>query len=77
MDNQNKYTKVLQAMAMTTVIGTEMAITVTLGYYGGSLLDRQLDTGPWLMVAGILLGVAAGMWGIITTVKYFFENNKF
>jgi F0F1-type ATP synthase assembly protein I len=72
MDNQKPKTSgILQAMAVTTMIGAEMAITVTLGFYGGSALDRQFGTGPWLMVAGILLGVAAGIWGIINIVKRF------
>ena len=58
-------------MAVTTMIGAEMAITVTLGFYGGRLLDRHFNTDPWIMVAGILLGVAAGIWGIIGIVKRF------
>lgn len=74
MDEQKtKRPAVLQAMAVTTAIGVEMAITVTLGYYGGKILDAQFNTGPWLMITGILLGVAAGVWGIITIVKRFIE----
>ncbi len=65
----------LQAMAITTTIGTEMAITVTLGFYVGRLLDKQFHTEPWIMVAGILLGVAAGIWGIISTLQRFWKEN--
>lgn len=61
-------------MAVTTMIGAEMAITVTLGFYGGRLLDEQFGSDPWLMVIGILLGVAAGIWGIINIVKRFFGS---
>lgn len=61
-------------MAVTTMMGAEMAITVTLGFYGGKLLDRYFGTGPWLMVAGILLGVAVGIWGIIGIVKRFWGD---
>ncbi|MFZ5649213.1 MAG: AtpZ/AtpI family protein [Bacillota bacterium] len=75
MDEQKtKKSAVLQAMAVTTAIGAEMAVTVTLGYYGGKILDAQFNTAPWLMVAGILLGVAAGIWGIITIVKRFWDE---
>ena len=66
-----KNSGVLEAMAATTIIGAEMAITVTLGFYGGRILDRQFDTDPWLMITGILLGLAVGTWGIINTVKHF------
>lgn len=72
MDDQKpKASAFLQAMAVTTMIGAEMAITVTMGFFTGRLLDRQFGTDPWLMVAGILLGVAAGIWGIIGIVKRF------
>jgi len=60
-------------MAVTTAIGAEMAITVTLGFFGGRLLDEKFNTDPWLMVTGILLGVAAGVWGIILIVKRFLD----
>lgn len=65
----------LQAISITTIIGAEMAVTVTLGFYGGGLLDKQLGTGPWIMVAGILLGVAAGIWGIVNTLQRFWKDN--
>lgn len=61
-------------MAVTTAIGAEMAITVTLGFFGGRLLDEKFNTDPWLMVTGILLGVAAGVWGIIIIVKRFLDT---
>ncbi|MHB8155838.1 MAG: AtpZ/AtpI family protein [Desulfocucumaceae bacterium] len=69
-----KYSGVLQAMAVTTLIGAEMAITVTTGFYGGRFLDVKFGTDPWLMVTGILLGVAVGIWGITTTVLRFFKD---
>ncbi len=72
-DRENKNSGILQAMAVTTVIGAEMAVTVTTGFFGGRLLDRHFGTDPWLMVAGILTGVAAGIWGIITTLKRFYN----
>lgn len=65
----------LQAMAITTVLSMEMAIAVTLGFFGGRLLDKQFNTEPWSMVAGILLGVAAGIWGIISTLQRFWKDN--
>lgn len=61
----------LKAMAVTSMIGTEMAITVTAGYFIGKRLDNAFDTEPWIMIASLLLGVAAGIWGIINIVKRF------
>ena len=64
----------LTAIAVTTTIGTELAITVLLGFYGGQLLDRQLGTEPWFLVTGVLAGVAVGIVGIIQTMQRFFKE---
>jgi ATP synthase protein I len=39
--------------------------SVVSGLIGGWLLDRWLGTGPWLLVAGIILGSAAGFYEFI------------
>lgn len=66
----------LQAVAVTTVIGMEMAITVVLGFYAGRFADSRLGTEPWLLVTGVLLGVAAGTMGIVKTLQRFFWSEK-
>jgi ATP synthase protein I len=38
---------------------------VVSGLIAGWLLDRWLGTGPWLLVAGIVLGAAAGFYELI------------
>lgn len=35
----------------------------------GYLLDRWLDTGPWLLVAGLLIGVSIGFVGLVTSMR--------
>ncbi|HHW43875.1 MAG: AtpZ/AtpI family protein [Thermoanaerobacteraceae bacterium] len=76
MGERRVWGRVLSAMALTTTIGMEMAIMVTAGFYGGRWLDRQFHTEPWLMTAGILLGMAAGIWGVVQTVGRFFKNEE-
>jgi len=39
--------------------------SVVSGLIGGWLLDRWLGTAPWLLVAGIILGAAAGFYEFI------------
>ena len=73
-ENKGKPNEILKAMAITTTLGTELAICVVLGFYGGRQLDRVLDTGPWLMIIGILLGVVVGIWGIIKTMERFMKD---
>lgn len=62
---------VLQALALTTTIGMEMAITVVLGYFGGRYLDQMLGTGPWLLLVGVLSGLAAGTMSVYKTLQGF------
>lgn len=66
----------LQALALTTTIGMELAISVVIGYYGGQYLDRQFATGPWLMLAGVLGGLAAGIVGVYKTLQGFFRERE-
>ena len=65
-----------QALALTTTIGMELAITVVLGFYGGQYLDQRFATGPWLMLAGVLVGLAAGVVGVYKTLQGFFRERE-
>ena len=38
---------------------------VVAGLFLGWLLDRWLGTGPWLLLTGIVLGSAAGLYELI------------
>jgi len=41
-------------------IGAEMVASVLIGTLGGYGLDRLLNTKPWLLIVGFILGSAAG-----------------
>ncbi len=62
---------VLQALALTTTIGMELAVSVSLGYFGGQYLDQKMATGPWFMLAGVLIGLAVGTVGVYKTLQGF------
>ena len=40
-------------------VGLEVALSVVVGLFGGSWLDRRFGTGPWLTLLGVAYGVAA------------------
>lgn len=52
-----------------SAVGIEMGVCVLLGWLGGYLADGQLGTGPYLMLLGLLFGVAAGFRALIRTSK--------
>lgn len=73
-EQKSKKGGVFTALAVTTTIGTELAITVLLGFYTGRALDNRLGTEPWFLVAGVLTGVALGIVGIVHTLQRFFKD---
>jgi len=41
-------------------LGFELAVPLLVGLFGGQWLDRRFGTAPWLLLAGVLAGAAAG-----------------
>jgi len=50
-------------------VGTALVSCIVLGYLLGSYLDKRLGTSPWLVVAGVTLGTAAGFVGLFRMVS--------
>jgi ATP synthase protein I len=40
--------------------GLQLVVPILLCLFGGRWLDGRLGTGPWLMLAGVVAGFAAG-----------------
>jgi ATP synthase protein I len=55
----------LNRLARSSAVGLEMGISVVVGLLGGRWLDGKAGTAPWLMLAGLLLGVVAGFRGLM------------
>ncbi len=51
-------------LSRISLAGLELGITVAIGVIGGLYLDRRFDTGPWLMITGLLLGVSSGFYNL-------------
>lgn len=49
-----------RGMAVGMRIVSELVAGVLVGGVGGYFLDRWLQTTPWLLIIGLLLGTAAG-----------------
>jgi len=50
-------------------IGMAMVLCTVIGLGAGYWADRWLGTSPWLMLAGLLLGIAAGFVNLFRSVK--------
>ena len=49
-----------QGLGIAFQLGIEITIATMIGALMGYALDRFLDTRPWFLVVGVLLGGAAG-----------------
>ena len=55
----------MQQIGRVSVIGTEFAVAVGVMAGIGWLLDWWLGTGPWLLFAGAVLGLAVGTYRFV------------
>jgi len=53
----------------SSAIGLTLVAAVVLFTFAGYGLDRWLDTGPWLMVAGVFVGFAVGLAYLVLIVR--------
>ncbi len=76
MSGKNNGGKPLKAFALASTIAVQFAVSVLLGFWLGSFLDRKLGTQPWFMLGGLLGGIAAGTVGSYRLVSGIFNNSK-
>jgi len=50
-------------------IGMTMVLATVIGLAGGYYADRWLGTAPWLLLTGLILGIAAGFVSLFRSVK--------
>jgi len=54
----------------------EMVSTLAVGVLIGWALDRWLETGPWLLIAGLFMGAAAGALNVYRLSARIFPDRK-
>src|SRR6187200_1593602 len=50
-------------------VGLELGLSVVIGVLFGMWLDGKLGTAPWLMLAWLGIGLAAGFRGVLRAVR--------
>lgn len=59
----------LAALGLASGIGLQLAVSVLAGIGLGYLGDRALNTAPWLLLLGLLLGLVVGGSSVVRTVR--------
>jgi len=57
-------------------IGIQIGFTIAIGVIAGVYLDRWLDTGPWLTLLGLLVGVVSGFTRLYQIGKEFGNTHR-
>lgn len=65
----------LRAMTLMTAISSQLVGAVLIGIFVGRWLDRYVGTEPLFLVIGLLLGLAAGIFAMLRTVRQYFEGD--
>jgi len=57
-------------------LGMQLALTMVFFVGGGYLLDRWLDTAPWLLLAGAILGMVGVFINLFFLVRKLSQEGK-
>ena len=55
----------MSGMGRGVRLGTEFIAAILVGAVAGYLLDRWLNTAPWIMLVMLLIGFAAGVLNVV------------
>ena len=58
-----------KALGELSSIGFALVIATVIGLVGGYYADRLLGTSPWLLLVGLVLGIAAGFVNLFRSVN--------
>ena len=71
----DKKSGIMKAMKYS-VIGIEMAASVTVGGLIGYWLDTKLGTEPWMFIFWLICGLVAGFRSLYRISKQFLKESK-
>ncbi|WP_408008632.1 AtpZ/AtpI family protein [Pseudalkalibacillus sp. A8] len=66
----------LHSMALMSGILSQLVGSILIGIFGGMWLDRSLGTAPFLMIVGLFIGLAAGVYGMIKLIQRYFGEEE-
>ena len=67
--DKNDWSNIIKAAGLLSYLGIVMVVSIGIGYFLGSTLDRYLHTEPWMMILGLIVGVGAGFYGVYQIIK--------
>jgi ATP synthase protein I len=71
-----RYQGPIRAIGMVGGLGFMLGLSVLAGALLGHYLDRRWGTGPWVTLAGVLLGTAVGFREVIAALRRLSEGGS-
>ena len=68
--------RLVRQLGVLSGVGLTLVISTVLGLGGGIVLDRWLGTAPWLMLVGLLLGIASGFVNLFRAAGVFGREGR-
>ena len=65
----NKGSGFRQGLSIAFRLGTELTVAIMIGAVMGYTLDRYLNTKPWFLAIGVVMGGAAGCLSVYRVSK--------
>lgn len=65
MSDESEQSKLALALTVVTLFSSNILGGILVGY----LLDRWLGTSPWMVIAGIVLGLTSAIIGLIRVMN--------
>jgi ATP synthase protein I len=65
-----------KAMALMSAIISQLVGSILIGIFAGNWLDRQCGTEPLFLIIGLLLGLAAGTYSMLVSIRHFYSGEK-
>lgn len=65
-----------KAMALMSAIVSQLVGAVLIGIFAGRWLDSNWGTEPIFLIIGLLLGLAAGIYSMLVSIRHFYEKEK-
>jgi ATP synthase protein I len=67
--NRRREPSMLEALGLASGVGIQLAVAVLAGIGLGYLADRAMHTAPWLLMAGLVLGIVVGTLSAVRRVR--------
>ncbi|WP_232713536.1 AtpZ/AtpI family protein [Bacillus xiapuensis] len=71
----NKRKNSFRAMALYSSILAQLTGSILFGIFFGSWLDTKWNTDPFFMIIGLFLGLSAGVYFMLQSVRQFYSGD--